>query len=65
MVGGWLVDHGSWRTIFLINPAIAVPTILIAAAASAREASIPTRRKGSMHAAQRSRSLDWACSCTD
>jgi EmrB/QacA subfamily drug resistance transporter len=30
MVGGWLVDHGSWRAIFLINPAIAVPTILIA-----------------------------------
>jgi MFS family permease len=29
-MGGWLVDHGSWRTIFLINPVIAVPTILIA-----------------------------------
>jgi EmrB/QacA subfamily drug resistance transporter len=30
LLGGWLVDHGSWRTIFLINPLIAVPTILIA-----------------------------------
>src|SRR6202035_486644 len=30
MLGGWLVDHGSWRAIFLINPLIAVPTILIA-----------------------------------
>ena len=30
MMGGWLVDHGSWRAIFLINPVIAVPTILIA-----------------------------------
>src|ERR1700736_1642047 len=30
LMGGWLVDHGSWRAIFLINPAIAVPTILIA-----------------------------------
>ena len=30
LMGGWLVDHGSWRTIFLINPVIAVPTILIA-----------------------------------
>jgi EmrB/QacA subfamily drug resistance transporter len=30
LMGGWLVDHGSWRAIFLINPVIAVPTILIA-----------------------------------
>jgi len=30
MLGGWLVDHLSWRAIFLINPMIAVPTILIA-----------------------------------
>jgi EmrB/QacA subfamily drug resistance transporter len=30
MLGGWLVDHASWRAIFLINPIIAVPTILIA-----------------------------------
>jgi EmrB/QacA subfamily drug resistance transporter len=30
MLGGWLVDHGSWRAIFLINPLIALPTILIA-----------------------------------
>jgi EmrB/QacA subfamily drug resistance transporter len=30
LLGGWLVDHTSWRAIFLINPIIAVPTILIA-----------------------------------
>jgi EmrB/QacA subfamily drug resistance transporter len=30
LMGGWLVDHGSWRAIFLINPVIAIPTILIA-----------------------------------
>jgi EmrB/QacA subfamily drug resistance transporter len=30
LLGGWLVDHASWRAIFLINPVLAVPTILIA-----------------------------------
>src|ERR1700761_3508514 len=30
LLGGWLVDHTSWRAIFLINPLLAVPTILIA-----------------------------------
>jgi EmrB/QacA subfamily drug resistance transporter len=30
LFGGWLVDHTSWRAIFLINPVIAIPTILIA-----------------------------------
>src|ERR1700761_4722493 len=30
LLGGWLVDHASWRMIFLINPLIAAPTIWIA-----------------------------------
>jgi EmrB/QacA subfamily drug resistance transporter len=30
LLGGWLVDHTSWRMIFLINPILAVPTIWIA-----------------------------------
>jgi EmrB/QacA subfamily drug resistance transporter len=30
LLGGWLVDHLSWRAIFLINPALAAPTVLIA-----------------------------------
>ena len=30
LLGGWLVDHWSWRVIFLINPVLAVPTLWIA-----------------------------------
>jgi MFS family permease len=29
LLGGWLVDHWSWRVIFLINPVVAVPTLWI------------------------------------
>ena len=29
LLGGWLVDHGSWRWIFLINPVLAIPTLWI------------------------------------
>jgi len=30
LLGGWLVDHWSWRAIFLINPVLALPTLAIA-----------------------------------
>ena len=29
LLGGWLVDHSSWRVIFLINPLIAIATLWI------------------------------------
>jgi EmrB/QacA subfamily drug resistance transporter len=30
LMGGWLVDHWTWRAIFLINPLLAIPTLWIA-----------------------------------
>jgi EmrB/QacA subfamily drug resistance transporter len=30
IIGGWIVDHLSWRAIFLINPVLSLPTLWIA-----------------------------------
>ena len=30
ILGGWIVDHASWRAIFLINPILAIPALWIA-----------------------------------
>ena len=49
LLGGWLVDHLSWRAIFLINPIIAVPTIAIAMR-HLRESRNPDAKPG----------LDWS-----
>ncbi|HZO21537.1 MAG TPA: MFS transporter [Steroidobacteraceae bacterium] len=48
LLGGWLVDHWSWRAIFLINPVIAVPTLWIAIR-HLPESRDPSARRG----------LDW------
>jgi EmrB/QacA subfamily drug resistance transporter len=48
LLGGWIVDHATWRAIFLINPVLAVPTIWIALR------HIPESRDP-----QASRALDW------
>jgi EmrB/QacA subfamily drug resistance transporter len=48
ILGGWIVDHASWRVIFLINPVLAVPALWIAVRylAESREAELES-------------SLDW------
>lgn len=49
LIGGWLVDHSTWRSIFLINPLIAVAALWIALirVPESRDAAAP-------------RTLDWA-----
>jgi EmrB/QacA subfamily drug resistance transporter len=48
LLGGWLIDHLSWRVIFLINPLIAIPTFWIAVL------RVPESADPSAHA-----DLDW------
>ena len=37
VIGGWLIDHGSWRAAFLLNVPLAVIVLVVMAAARARE----------------------------
>jgi len=48
LIGGWLVDHWTWRAIFLINPVLAVVTLWITAS------KVPESR-----AAATSHGIDW------
>jgi MFS family permease len=48
IVGGWIVDHLSWRAIFLINPILSIPTLWIA-----------VRYLAESRETERRASLDW------
>jgi EmrB/QacA subfamily drug resistance transporter len=48
ILGGWIVDHSSWRAIFLINPILAIPALWIA-----------LRYLSESRAAEVHSSLDW------
>ena len=52
LLGGWLVDHWSWRAIFLINPVLVLPTIAIVLR------HVPESRDP-----EAARGLDWAGAC--
>jgi EmrB/QacA subfamily drug resistance transporter len=45
LLGGWLVDHWSWRVIFLINPVLVLPTLWIVFrhVPESRDATAPRR----------------------
>jgi len=65
MVGGWWSIIGSWRTDFSHQPAIAVPTILIALRHLPEQVD-PDAKKGlECTRAALAFFVDWACSCYD
>jgi len=64
LLGGWLVDHWSWRVIFLINPLVAVPT-LGSRCGTYRRAAIPMLRPAWIGAEPCWRSPASAAWCTD
>ena len=49
VLGGWLVDHASWRWVFFINVPLAIATLIITFA------RVPESRNEEMHG-----TLDWA-----
>jgi EmrB/QacA subfamily drug resistance transporter len=53
IIGGWIVDHASWRAIFLINPLLAIPALWLAA-----------RRLGESRDESLRGPLDWAGALT-
>lgn len=64
VVGGWLIDLGSWRAIFLLNLPLAAGAIALAVCSvpkdSAREAGIPLDAVGAMLATIGLAALTWA-----
>ena len=58
LLGGWIVDHLAWQTIFFINPSSALPHFG-SPGAICRKASIRTRRPASTGWARCWRSQAW------